>query len=151
MANDKKQAGLSSGIRIVVALLVAISLALFILGWDGGLFQIPPMIPLWVGFVVLVPLLAAIESFIANLLIQYVSCKQVSPLTQFYRALIVPVPFILAWIVLYFIPGFRWPIEGLFQTNTPEVRKGLSSAFYVFWIGLYSQTFLNGIAQACIV
>ena len=104
MANDKKQAGLSSGIRIVVALLVAISLALFILGWDGGLFQIPPMIPLWVGFVVLVPLLAAIESFIANLLIQYLSCKQVSPLTQFYRALIVPVTFILALIVYTGLP-----------------------------------------------
>jgi hypothetical protein len=47
------------------------------------------------------------------------------------------------------LPSLRWPIEGLVQSTTPAIRSGISSAFYTFWIALYTQSIHISLAQLC--
>ena len=88
------------------------------------------------------------ESVGANSLIQFLGCQKVNFMPQLLNSLIAPASIAGLWILLYFLPGLRYPVEGLF-TVSPELKKGLSSGFYVFWIALYAQTFSNGLAQMC--
>jgi hypothetical protein len=89
------------------------------------------------------------NNLIFHCLIQYLSCNQIQWWLQLQRVAIAPVPIILLWLFLYIAPGMRWPIEGLVQSGSPALRKGLSSGFYAFWIGLYIQNMFNGVAQLC--
>jgi len=139
---------MTSGIRISLALVVATALGIFMLIWDGNFingFDLPQ----WLGPYVILPFIAVFLGFICNSLIQYLSCKKVQWLVQLQRIALVPFPPILMWGLLYLFPGLRWPIEGLVQEASPEQRRGLSSGFYAFWIGLYSQSIMNGFAQLC--
>lgn len=147
VGGNVKSSGVNSGIRIAIALLVSIILALFIFFWEmnHGI----PGAPQWLGPMVILPLLAVVLSFGSNCLIQQLSCSQIQWLVQLQRVAVVPVPFYGMWILLYLIPAIRWPIEGLVQTVNPATRTGLSSAFYTFWIGMYSQGLLNSLAQLC--
>lgn len=144
----KSSSGLSTGIRISISLLIAIMLGLFILLWDGG--YIPTSgIPVWIGNIVFMPILAVVLGYGADCLIQYLSCGTVEWLVQLQRIAVVPIPFLFMSFVLYIFPILRWPIEGLVQHTTPSVRYGLSSGFYTFWTALYTQSFLIGLSQLC--
>jgi len=143
-----KTSGVNSGIRIVLALLVGIALGIFMLAWDAN-FISHEAIPDWTGSCIAMPLIAVILGYISNCLIQQLSCGQVQWLVQLNRVAITPFPIILMWFILYIAPGMRWPIEGLIQSGSPALRKGLSSGFYAFWIGLYMQNMMNGVAQLC--
>lgn len=140
--------GVASGTRITIAMLIAGILGLFILAWDGGLIPIYNM-PYWLGFNVFLPLIAVVVVFGADCIIQQLSCGKVDWLTQLQRAAVAPIPFWVLSFVLYMLPGLRWPIEGLAQSSTPFMRHGYSSAFYVFWCGLYIQSILISLAQLC--
>jgi hypothetical protein len=144
----KPLTGLSGGVRFCIAVLIALALGLFTLLWDGGYIPYSG-IPPWVGTAVFLPLLAVGLGFGGNTLTQFLSCNQVQWLIQLQRAAIIPLPFLLLWVLLYFFPIMRWPIEGLAQHATPTVRRGLSSGFYAFWIGLYTQSILVGASQLC--
>ena len=147
-ATPPTPSGVSSGIRIVIALLVAIVLGIFMLAWDAK-FIGHDGIPDWLGPYVFMPLIAVVLGFGSDCLIQQLSCGQVQWLVQLQRVLIVPFPIILTWGVLWLLPGLRWPIEGLIQSGSPALRSGLSSGFYAFWMGLYCQSLLNGASQIC--
>ena len=140
--------GVSNIIRILLGLAVAIVLAVFILLWDGE-FIPKSGIPEFVGSLVFVPLMAVALMFGGECLIQYLSCGNVKWGVQGIRAAFAPIPFWIMYILLRFVPILRWPIEGLVQRSTPSTRKGLSSAFYMFWIGLYTQSILISLAQFC--
>jgi len=142
--------GISSGIRISIAVLAAIILGLFILLWDGQIIQYGMMgIPGWVGRMIILPFMAVGVTFSSNCLIQQLSCSQVQWLVQLKRSAYSSIPIYAMWFLLYLIPGLRWPIEGMVQTTTPAVRTGLSSAFYTFWVTMYSQGILNSLSQIC--
>ena len=145
--DDNKKSGVNTGIRVGISLLVSIILALFIFFWEmnHGISGVPH----WVGPMIILPLLAVVLSFGSNCLIQQLSCSQIQWLVQLQRVAVVPVPFYALWIILYLVPAIRWPIEGLAQTVPTSTRTGLSSAFYTFWIGMYSQGLLNSLAQLC--
>lgn len=143
-----KKSSVSSGIRITIALVVALTLGLFMLTWDAKFIHHSPL-PDWLGPFVFTPLIAVIIGILSNAIIQQLSCGEIQWVAQLQRVSMVPVIFLLLWTFLYFIPGFRWPIEGLFQNGSPELRLGLSSGFYAFWIGLYCQSLMNGFAQLC--
>jgi len=147
VGGDVKSSGVNGGIRIAIALLVSIILALFILFWEmnHGI----PGAPQWLGPMVILPLLAVVLSFGSNCLIQQLSCSKIQWLIQLQRVAVVPAPFYAMWLLLYLIPGLRWPIEGLVQAAPTATRNGFSSAFYTFWIGMYSQGLLNSLAQLC--
>ena len=140
--------GLSTGIRVSISILISIVLGLFILLWDGG--YIPTSgIPVWVGNFIFLPIIAVVLAFGGDCLIQFLSCGSVQWLIQLQRVAVVPIPFLFMSLVLYMFPIMRWPIEGLVQHTTSSVRYGLSSGFYTFWVGLYTQSFLIGLAQLC--
>lgn len=144
----KKTSGVNGGIRIVIALLVGITLGIFMLCWDAK-FIGHEAIPDWLGPYIFMPLIAMILGYGSNCLIQQLSCGQVQWLVQLNRVSVAPIPIILLWLFLYIAPGMRWPIEGLVQSGSPFLRKGLSSGFYAFWMGLYFQNIMNGAAQLC--
>lgn len=143
-----KTSGVNGGIRIVLALLVGIALGIFMLAWDAK-FIGHEAIPEWIGPYISMPLIAIVLGYGSNCLIQQLSCGQVQWWVQLQRVAIAPIPIILMWFLLGIAPGMRWPIEGLVQSGSPALRKGLSSGFYAFWIGLYFQNMLNGAAQLC--
>ena len=144
----KKTSGVSGGIRVVIALLVGIVLGIFMLSWDAK-FIGHDAIPEWTGPFIMMPIIAMILGYGSNCLIQQLSCGQVQWLVQLNRIIIIPVPIILMWGFLALIPGMCWPIEGLVQSGSPALRRGLSSGFYAFWMGLYCQNMMNGLAQLC--
>jgi hypothetical protein len=148
--DNPKKSNISSGIRITIALLVAIILGLFILCWDSRVIDYVALgIPHWVGRFVIMPGMAVVLSFGGNCLMQQLSCSQIQWLLQVQRAAVVPIPLYLMWLVLYFFPIMRWPIEGLVQTSPLPLRTGFSSGFYTFWTALYTQGILNSLAQIC--
>ena len=142
------QSGITTSIRVTLSLLVAICLGIFILLWDCKFINGNGM-PDWLGPYIFLPLLAIVLGYGTNCLIQYLSCKKVQWLVQLQRVALIPLPQFLMWGLLYMFPGMRWPIEGLIQDFTPEMKKGISSGFYTFWMGLYTQSIMNGIAQIC--
>jgi len=140
--------GVTSGIRITFSICIAIILGIFMIFWDGKYIN-GYNFPDWLGPFVFLPLLSITLGYAANCLIQYMSCKQVQWLVQLQRVAIIPLPQFLLWGLLYIFPSMRWPIEGLIQDIPPETKKGISSGFYIFWIGLYTQSIMNGLAQLC--
>lgn len=142
----KNGSSVSTGARVGVALMVALFLGLliFFLEWQKlGLraYQI--------GTLLILPLSAVVLSFGGNCLIQQLSCSQVDWLAQFLRSLYILIPMYVSRLILYIFPSLRWPIEGLVQNTEGSFRNGLSSAFYTFWLALYSQALMNGVAQMC--
>jgi hypothetical protein len=152
MATDKetapKSSKVNSSIRIVLSVLAGIILGIFMLIWDAK-FLAHESIPDWLGPFVFSPLIAVGVGFGLSSLIQQLSCGQVQWLVHLQRIAIVPVPFIITWFILYMVPSLRWPIEGLIQSGSPELKRGLSSGFYSFWLGLYCQSVLNNFSQLC--
>lgn len=142
------KSSVTSGIRITLAIIVAVALGVFMLIWDGK-FVSGYNLPDWLGPYIIFPLIAVVLGYVNSCLIQYLSCKKVQWLVQLQRVAIIPVAPILMWGLLSIVPALRWPIEGLAQEYTAEYRRGLSSGFYGFWMGLYSQSILNGMAQIC--
>jgi len=145
----KPTTGLGSSIRIMISLVIALAIGAFSLLWNGNFIPNPGNIPLWIGNTVFVSLIAVVLSFGSNCLIQQLSCGQVQLGVQAMRVLFAPLPYLFLWVLLYFFPGMRWPVEGLIQSSSPEVRLGVSSGFYTFWTALYSQSIFNGLAQIC--
>jgi hypothetical protein len=145
----KAKTGIGGSIRIVISILVAITIGIFGLLWNGNFIPNPGNIPLWVGNTVFVSLLAVVLSFGSNCLLQQLSCGYVQFGVQATRIALVPIPFLLLWTLLYFFPILKWPIEGLVQEQAPELRRGLSNGFWLFWFGLYTQSVMNGFAQIC--
>jgi hypothetical protein len=144
----KKPSGVNGSIRFCFSLLIAISVGIFVLFWEGG-FVGAHGLPPWMGTVVFAPLIAVVLAFCGNSLVQQLSCGHVDWWSQLQRVTIVPVPYLVLWVLLYFIPILRWPIEGLVQNTTPLIRHGLSSAFYYFWATLYTESVLIGLSQIC--
>jgi hypothetical protein len=146
-SNSTEKSGLGSGLRISFAVFISIGMAIFMILWDGG--YINSGMPSWVGPFIFSPLLAVFLGFGGNSLIQHLSCGQIQWINQLQRIAIVPVPFIAMWILIYFVPGMRWPIEGLMQSQTPQIKKGISSGFYTFWMSMYVQSVMTGLSQIC--
>jgi hypothetical protein len=139
---------MTSGIRISIALFVAISLAIFIYVWDSKIiygFNFPE----WLGPYILFPFISIVLGYGSNCLIQFLSCNKVEAIKQLQLVSIGVIPQLFIWGLLNFFTSLRWPIEGLVQEWTPEQRKGVSSGFYGFWIALYTQSIMNGFAQTC--
>jgi hypothetical protein len=88
-------------------------------------------------------------SFGSNCLIQQLSCGQIQLATQAARLWMAPILFYIMELLLFFFPGLLWPIEGIFQNISPNLQKGFSRGFYAFWMALYTQGFMNGLAQIC--
>ena len=147
-SNTSTVSGVSTGIRISIAVGVALILGIFTLLWDGN-FISKSGIPDFVGPYIFLPLIAVVLVMGADCLIQFLSCGSVQWATQAKRASVVPLPFWLVNILLKFIPILRWPIEGLVQRATPSIQRGLSSAFYMFFTGLYTQSILISLSQLC--
>jgi hypothetical protein len=142
------KSGVSSAIRISIAVLIGIVIAIFMLLWDGGYMPHTNM-PAWLGPYIFAPLIAVILGYGADCLLQQLSCGKVEWLLQLQRVLVIPIPYVVTWGFLHFIPGMRWPIEGLVQDSSVEIKRGLSSGFYAFWIALYTQSIMNGGSQLC--
>jgi len=138
----------TSPIRIALAFLVAIALAVFIFVWDGNYIN-GFNLPNWLGYFIFFPLISTLLGLGVNSLIQNLSCNQVDMSMQLKTIAMVPVGQILAWGIIYIISSLRWPIEGLVQDFSPNDKRALSSAFYGFWIALYTQSITNGISQVC--
>jgi hypothetical protein len=147
-SNSTQKSGVGSGIRISIAIFISIAMGIFMLLWDGGYIG-GLGIPQWVGSFIFSPFLAVLLGLGGNSAIQQLSCGKVQWLIQLQRIAIVPVPFILLWILIYFVPGMRWPIEGLIQDQTPQMKKGISSGFYTFWMSMYVQSIMTGLSQIC--
>ena len=147
-SEPSKPSGVSSGVRISTALLVGLILGLSILVWDSRILP-HGIIPDWVGGYIFIPVLSLVLGYGTSCLVQQLSCGQVQWLNQLQRVSLTPIPFIVVKAMLYMIPALRWPIEGLLQSVSPELRTGLSSAFYTFWTGLYCQSLLNSVSQLC--
>lgn len=147
-SNSTQKSGLGFGIRISIAIFISIAMAIFMLLWDGGYITISSL-PTWIGPFVFSPLLAMLLGFGGNSLIEQMSCGQIQWSNQLQRIAIVPVPFILMWVLIYFVPGMRWPIEGLIQSQPPLMRTGISSGFYTFWMTMYVQSIMTGLSQMC--
>lgn len=148
MPASKPNSGTSNGIRISLSLLVGVACGIFILLWDGHHMSHGPA-PEWVGSYVILPLIAAVLSFFCNCLTQFLNCRDVQWSRQLLSVSVVPAPFIAIFLLLWLIPVLRWPVEGLVQEATPEFQKGLSSGYYGFWIGMYVQNYMGGMAQLC--
>ena len=142
------ESGVTTTIRVTLSLVIAIALGIFILLWDAKYTYVAGW-PEWLGQFIFLPLLSVVLGFGTNCLIQYLSCKKIQWLAQLGRVAIIPLVQWLLWGLLYMIPSMRWPIEGLVQDLPPETKKGLSSGFYAFWMGLYTQSIMNGLAQLC--
>ena len=136
------------GIRITISIVFALVIGLFSVFWNAGFFPNTQTI-VWVGNLIIVPLIAVVLSFGFNSLIQQLSCGQIQLATQASRLWMVPILFYVMELLLFFFPGLLWPIEGIFQTIAPSLQKGFSKGFYAFWMALYTQAFMNGMAQAC--
>jgi len=149
-SSEMAKSNLNDSVRVVIAMVFAITLSLFILLWDGHFIPFPIQFIQDVGgFFLVLPFFAYIISLATNSLVQYLSCQKVDIMPQLTRSLIVPATLFILGSVLWFLPGLRWPIEGLFPAVSRDTKTGLSSAFYVFWIALYGQTFSNSLAQTC--
>jgi len=138
----------TGSIRMSLSLLVAVALTIFIYLWDSKIIHIDTL-PDWVGTIVFFPLISVFLGYLINCLIQYLSCKQVQWIDQLKNVAMIPIPQILIWAILNAFTNLRWPIEGLVQEWPAEQRVGISSGFYGFWIALYTQSIMNGIAQLC--
>jgi len=143
-----KPSGVSSGVRISTALLVGLILGLFILLWDSKILP-HGIIPDWIGGYIFIPMISLVLGYGTCCLVQQLSCGEVQWLIQLQRVSVLPLPFIVVKGILYMIPAIRWPIEGMIQSVSPELRTGFSSAFYTFWTGLYCQSMLNSVSQLC--
>ena len=140
---------MSPGIRITISIVFALVIGLFSIFWNAGFFPNTQTI-VWVGNLIIAPLIAVVMSFGFNSLIQQLSCGQIQLATQASRLWMVPILFYIMELLLFFFPGLLWPIEGIFQTIAPSLQKGFSRGFYAFWMALYTQAFMNGLAQACL-
>ena len=139
---------MSPGIRITISIVFALVIGLFSVFWNAGFFPNTQGI-LWVGNLIIVPLIAVAMSFGSNCLIQQLSCGQIQLATQASRLWMAPILFYIMEVLLFFFPGLLWPIEGIFQNISPNLQKGFSRGFYAFWMALYTQGFMNGLAQMC--
>lgn len=147
-ATPRPSSSVSNAIRVVISIVLSIPIALFILVWNAG--YIPHNgIPVWVGNMIFMPLIATGLSLGANCLIQQLSCSKIDIITQLEIVAVTPLPYFLMWLLLRFIPSMRWPIEGLIQYISPNIRNALSSTFYTFWVSMYTLGFLNSVAQIC--
>ena len=144
-----KPAGVGSDIRIVISIIFAVFLGLFSLIWNSHLIPNPLNLPLWIGNLLIIPVLAVGISFGLNCLIQYLNCGAVTIISQVSRLYLVPIPFYACELFLYIFPSWKWPIEGMIQQMSPNMRHGLSAAFYTFFMSLYTQAYMNGLAQTC--
>jgi hypothetical protein len=144
----KPKTGLNGGLRFCIGVLIALVLGLFILLWDSGYIPVNG-VPLWLGPYIFLPILAVALSFGGSSLVQYLSCNLVQWSIQIQRVIVVPFLFWALWLILRFFPIMRWPIEGLLQDKSQTLRHGISSGFYVFWLGLYIQSSFIAVAQIC--
>ena len=117
-AQPTKSPGLSTPLRITISLLVALVIGILALLWNSSLIGNPLHLSLWVGNIIIIPLIATGLSYGASCGIQYLSCGHIQLITQAQRVAFVPLGFFLTATMLYFIPSLRWPIEGLFQGQT---------------------------------
>lgn len=143
------QSNLGTATRVTGAFMFAAICALFVLFWEVGFipnFFGPRSI---MGYYVYLPILAYVTSFIVCLVIQQLSCGTVQPAVQAQRAAFSVAFLPVVYLLLYLLPGLRWPVEGLLPLQPQPVKTGLSTAFFIFWGGLYTQEVMNGFAQAC--
>lgn len=148
MSDPPRPNSMSPGIRITISIVFALIIGLFSVFWNAGFFPNTQGI-VWVGNMIIVPLIAVVISFGSNCLIQQLSCGQIQLKTQASRLWMAPILFYIMELLLFFFPCLLWPIEGIFQTVAPSLQKGFSRGFYAFWMALYTQAFMNGLAQIC--
>ena len=147
---DKPNTGLTTGVRAVLAIVVSVSLGLFIFSWDSNIIPYQALrLGHWIGTLAILPILAICLSMLTNCLIQQLSCSKVQWFIQLQRSSFIAIPVYGMWFLLYLLPILRWPIEGLAQGSSQSFRTGLSSGFYVFWTAMYSQGILGSLAQIC--
>jgi hypothetical protein len=125
--------GVGFAIRLSISIVAAVAIGSFMLLWDGLFIPHSPQYALFGPFLI-TPIIAIVLGFVASSGVQQLSCGQVDWLNNFIRSLFVPAFFVIWWLVLYFAPSLRWPIEGLFQSQPPNIQKGFSSGFYAFWL-----------------
>lgn len=145
---EEKKASLSTGIRVVGAFIFASILGLLILFYEVGFINIPG-VPWWIFPYIILPLIAYSSSFGILAVLQQLSCGKVQFDTLAMRSGFAILPVFLTPLVLYYISILRWPVEGLMQGQAPNIRRGFSSAFFMFWGGLYTQELLNSLSQFC--
>lgn len=143
----KNGSSVSTGARVGVAIMVALFLALFVLFIEWQYLGVKNYYN--IGTLAILPVLAVGLSFGGNCLIQQLSCSQVTWMTQFNRSAYILIPLYASRIILELAPILRWPVEGLIQDTEASFRRGLSSGFYTFWVALYTQAIMNGLAQMC--
>jgi hypothetical protein len=152
MAEDSKKStkksGIGSHIRITLAIVSSLMMASFMLLWDGGHIPLSETAP-WTGSIIFLPILAMIVGLAANSTIQQMSCGTINWPGQFKQIAVIPIPYLIMAGLLYMLPILRWPIEGMIQSSTPQMKMSISSAFYIFWISMYTQSFMTGISQIC--
>jgi hypothetical protein len=133
---------------MTISILFALTIGLFALLWNAEFFPYSHGHSM-IGNLIVVPLMAVVLSFGSNCLVQQLSCGKVQVIKQASRLWMAPILFYVMEILLYFFPGLLWPIEGMYQNLTPTLQKGFSRGFYAFWMALYTQAFMNGMAQIC--
>ena len=159
----KKGAGLGIGPRLAAAIFFAVIIGSIALSWNA---KIMPGMDLtvaapWWGNYIIIPLMATGISFAFNSILQKLSCDNVDFNGQAANipSVILPIlfmTFLVEWIPKGTEPPYRmdtsyirWPIVGLMPAQTEDVKRGLSSAFYMFWTALYVQLLTGGFSQIC--
>jgi hypothetical protein len=145
----KPSTGVGVSVRLATSIVFAVFIGLLALVWNARLVISLAGTPLWVGNLIAIPIIATAVSLGTNCMIQYLSCGFVQIGKQAGRIYLVPLPFYFMALLLAIFPGLTWPIEGLVQQVSLQMREGLSASFYTFWMALYAQSFMNGLAQIC--
>jgi hypothetical protein len=148
-ADEKPKSNLGTATRVTGAFMFAAICALFILFWEVGFLPNFFGPRTFMGYYIYLPILAYVTSFCICLAIQQLSCGTIQAGVQAQRAALSVVFIPIVYLLLYLLPGLRWPVEGLTPLSPPPVKAGLSMAFFIFWGGLYTQEVLNGFAQIC--
>ena len=153
MANKTKTADLS--VRAAFALFqgVIVAMALPLL-----YFLFPTFVSshLAVVLFLLLPVFSFLTSSFSNWFLQYLYCGGVSIQRIFTGAAVSPIAAILLVGLSYFLPFLRQPISQLIPESSQETpeetlfsRNIWGYSFYLFWAGVYAQTFSSGMIAAC--
>lgn len=140
--------GIGTSTRMVASLMAGLLVGVFTLLWNIQIFGNRSE-SVWIGNFALIPLVAALVTFLMNCIIQNLSCGYTEVAYQAHHIASVPIPFMLLAGILNFFTILLWPIEGLYQTSPEEFRRAVSYAFYFFWAATFNQAYQNSFAQRC--
>ena len=135
------------GLRITFTTGVALALFVFVFFWETGSMSV--LGPYWLGTLLYVPILAYLLSFCLLLVIQKMSCEKLDAGAQATNALYLPMYYYLMLLILVILPGLRNPVEGVAGYANPQIRRAISSGFYVVLTTYLAQEMANKAAMSC--